>query len=390
MLRSAWRPIVGGVIVFQFGIGLQGCWDSGAGPSSPMPRDSSARPERRWFTEVTEAAGLTFVHESGARGLYRMPEVMGPGCALFDFDADGDLDIFLVNGNLALNGQGETGSPRDRLYRQDERGRFVDVADSSGLGDEGYGMGVAIGDIDNDSDLDVFITNFGPAHLYRNRGDGTFEDITIAAGIDVQGWTASAAFFDYDRDGFLDLYIARYVKVDLSRRCDDATGRIDYCGPQAFGYEPHVLLRNSGDSAQPRFLDVSERSGIASAAGPGLGVVVDDYDDDGWPDVAVSNDGEANFLWMNQRDGTFRERAVLMGFAYNMHGAAQAGMGIFSEDLDFDARPDVFITNLANQTNTLFRHLGAAGFEDATGGSGLGPAEPDLHRLRHGGGRRRM
>jgi hypothetical protein len=351
---------------------LLGCgddpWSTESGDASPK----SSKPACRWFKEITAECGLTFVHESGARGGFHMPEIMGPGAALFDFDNDGDLDIYLINGNLTLNGEPDDGSIRDRLYRQDD-GNFVDVTESSGLGDSGYGMGAAIGDIDNDGDLDVFVTNYGPAHLFRNSGDGTFQDISQSAGINVNGWTASATFVDYDRNGFLDLYVTRYVMVDLSQRCDDAAGRRDYCGPQAFTYQPHVLLRNLGDPVTPRFADVSEPSGITSAAAPGLGVVCDDFNGDRWPDIAVANDGEANFLWINQQDGTFRDMAVLMGFAYNMHGVPLAGMGIIAEDLDNDSHPDAFVTNLTNQTNTFFHNRGDnTGFEDLTGPSGLG------------------
>ncbi|MEE9131368.1 MAG: CRTAC1 family protein [Phycisphaerales bacterium] len=325
---------------------------------------------RQWFTEITSHIGLDFTHESGAKGDLLLPEIMLSGAALFDYDNDGDLDIYLTNGNYELPEARVAESPVNRMYRQEADGSFVDVTEESGLGDGGYGMGVAVGDIDNDGDLDVYATNYGRDRLYRNRGNGTFEDVTDAAGITVDGWSSSAAFFDYDRDGWLDLYVARYLDFNNFDHCYDDAGRPVYCGPKSFPPIPDVLLHNNGDGT---FSDVSETAGMASVAAAGLGVVCEDLNNDGWQDVYVANDGHANQLWLNQTDGTFRDVALIMGVALNVDGQAEAGMGVIAADLDNDAGIDLFMTHLAGETNTLYRHRGGSGgFEDASGASGLG------------------
>lgn len=326
-------------------------------------------PSAQWLTDITTQVGLDFTHQTGATGRFLLPEIMGAGGAMFDYDDDGDLDIYLINGgNDPLAAQPD-GAIRNALYRQDPDLRFTNVTEHCGLGDSGYGMGVAIGDIDNDGDLDVFVTNFGPDQLFRNRGDGTFENITATAGVNINGWSASATFLDYDRDGWLDLYVTRYLNYDSAKSCHDETGRPDYCSPKVFAPQPHVLLRNNGDGT---FADVSERAGIARAAGHGLGVVCDDANDDGWVDLYVGNDGDANFLWINQRDGTFVDQAVMMGVAFNMHGKAEAGMGVLAEDFDNDGRNELFVTHLRTESNRLYRRSSSAPvFDEVTGASGL-------------------
>ncbi|MHC4107920.1 MAG: FG-GAP repeat domain-containing protein, partial [Planctomycetota bacterium] len=245
----------------------------------------------QWFEEITDEVGVTFVHESGARGGLHMPEIMAGGAALLDYDNDGRLDVYLTTGNAALPDAKRAPSPLNRLYRQQPDGRFEDVTHASGLGDGGYGMGVAVGDIDNDGYVDVYVTNYGPDRFYRNRGNGTFEDVTAAAGIAVDGWSSSAAFFDYDRDGYLDLYVARYLLYDQFKTCADRAGRPDYCTPKAFQPVHDVLLHNNGDPGAPGFTDVSESAGIRSIPPcAGLGVICTDLDADGWPDVYVAND----------------------------------------------------------------------------------------------------
>jgi hypothetical protein len=333
---------------------------------------ASGAPRAPWFEDVTERAGVDFVYEAGAHGQFLLPEIMGGGAALFDYDGDGDLDLYLTNGNDAASAARPEAVARDRLYRQGKDGRFEDVTVKAGVGDTGYGMGVAVGDYDNDGDLDLYVTNYGRDLLYRNGGDGTFEDVTARAGVAVAGWSSSAAFFDYDRDGFLDLFVARYVEYDPKKSCTDAAGRPDYCSPKMFPTQSDVLLHNDGDGT---FTDVSAASGIVRGSGAGLGVTLIDADDDGWPDMFVANDGSANQLWLNQRDGTFRDGALLLGVAYNLHGAAEAGMGVVAADLDSDLRPDLFITHLGNETNTFYRNLGGKnGFEDRSGASGLATA----------------
>jgi len=317
-----------------------------------------------WLVDATQAAGLDFVHDSGARGTYRLPEIMASGAALFDADGDGDLDIYLTNGSPGQAADPASAVSRNRLYRQEAPARFVDATDTSGLGDAGYGMGVAVGDVDNDGDADVYLTNFGPDRLYENRGDATFRDVTERAGIAVDGWSSSAVFFDYDRDGFLDLYVARYVRYDMRKNCTDGTGRMDYCTPRVFAPATDVLLHNRGDGT---FADVSAQAGIRAAIGPGLGVVAEDFDDDGWLDLYVANDGAANHLWLNGGDGRFREQGLVLGAAYNLEGRAEAGMGLVVADLDNDLNPDLFLTHLSGESHTLYRNRGPrAGFDDWT------------------------
>jgi len=323
-----------------------------------------------WFTEVTETTGVDFRHESGADGKLYMPEIMGGGVALLDADGDGDLDLYLVNQNRQLPGTAASDRDRNRFYLQQEDGTFVDRTGPSGLGHGGHGMGVAVGDLDNDSDLDIYVTNLGPDVLYLNRGDGTFADVSAAAGIDVGGWSTSATFLDFDHDGFLDLYVARYVEWQPTKQCSSASGSRDYCGPTAFPPARDVLLRNNGDGT---FSDVSAAAGIRGSAAAGLGVVSDDFNDDGWPDLYIANDGYANFLWTNRGDGTFVDEAVVQGAAYNMRGVPEAGMGVVAADFDNDGLSDLFMTHLDRETNTLYRNLGAGrGFSDLTEVVGLG------------------
>ena len=338
------------------------------GGESAVPGGESAGPA--WFRDGTRDAGIDFRHESGASGKLYLPEIMGGGVAIFDADGDGDFDLYMVNQNRLLpEGSVERELP-NALWLQREDGSFEEKTAGSGLGDGGFGMGVAIGDVDNDSDADVYVTNFGPDRLYLNRGDGTFEDGTRAAGIDVDGWSTSATFLDYDGDGFLDLYVARYLTWDAAKQCTSTSGRPGYCGPSAFPPARDVLLRNRGDGT---FEDRSAASGIVTAAAAGLGVVAEDFDDDGRPDLYVANDGFANNLWLNRGDGTFVDDAVLLGAAYNMRGVAEAGMGVVAADLDNDGLSDLFMTHLDQETNTLYRNLGGGrGFSDLTEAVGLG------------------
>ncbi len=330
----------------------------GCGDREHVPTESPPAAHHWWFTEITDEVGLHVTHDAGAEGDYRFEEIMGPGAAMFDFDGDGRLDIYLVNG-----------TSMDRLYRQTSDGSFVDVTAPSGIRALHYGSGCAVGDYDNDGDPDLYLTNFGPDQLWRNNGDGTFTDVTAAAGISNDLWSVSAAFFDYDRDGLLDLYVANYVLDPNSAGCYDAAGRLEYCGPQNFVPAPDVLWHND---AGGRFRNVSVQSGIAAVPGPGLGVVCADFNDDGWDDVYVANDAAGNFLWINRHDGTFEETAVLAGCAYNRNGDAEAGMGIALGDADGDGRLDLFVTHLQKETNTLYRGAAYDSFVDATDMSGLG------------------
>jgi len=320
-----------------------------------------------WLVDVTEASGLDFTYRSGASGSLHMPEIMGAGVAFIDHDGDGDLDIYATNGNASPATPNRGEGPGNRLYRNDD-GRFTDVTDESGLGDTGYGMGVAVGDYDNDGDSDVYLTNFGDDRLYRN-DDGRFVDVTRQAGIVAPGWSASAVWCDYDRDGRLDLYVARYVDYRPDKQCRDSASRPAYCGPLEFPPVPDLLFHNIGEG---RFNDVSASAGMAQVSAAGLGVVCEDLDDDGWPDFYVANDAYSNQLWINRKDGTFVDRAVLLGAAFNVHGEPEAGMGVVAADFDNDLRSDLFVTHLAAETNTYYRNLGEGrGFADATGEVGL-------------------
>ncbi|MEE8527059.1 MAG: CRTAC1 family protein [Gammaproteobacteria bacterium] len=322
-----------------------------------------------WFTEISAMAGIDFVHESGPAGLYLLPEIMGSGNALFDYDLDGDLDLFLVTSGPDSR-EASTGEPGHRLYQQNPDGSFSDRSEAAGIQRKGYGMGATVGDIDNDGDLDLFITNFGPDTLYRNNGDGTFTDITGPAGTGGNTWSTSAVFFDYDLDGLLDLFVATYVRFRRPQSCSNSQGRIEFCGPKAFEGDPDVLYHNDGNG---KFSDVSKSSGIYVIASKGLGVIAGDFNDDLWPDLLVANDGEKNQLWINQGDGRFIDQAVVMGTAVNLFGKPEAGMGIAPGDVDGDLRVDVLMTHLSEETNTLYMSLDTQGMQDMTAKSGLGP-----------------
>jgi len=366
MIRGVPRAAAG------WGIALilsAGCQPEKTPRSDPGTDGGLADDAATWLVDVTERVGLEFVHDSGAAGEFLLTEIMGSGVALFDCEGDGDLDVYLTNGGDPLAG-GSRPDVGNRFFRQEPGPRFVDRTRESGLGDPGYGMGIAVGDYDNDGSPDVYVTNFGADRLYRNRGDGSFEDVTAAAGIEADGWSCSATFFDYDLDGHLDLFVTRYVEYDPAKGCTDSSGRVDYCRPQAFPPAPDLLLRNRGDGT---FADVSVRAGLHGAIAPGLGVVVEDFNGDGRPDVYVANDGEANHLWVNQGDGTFLDDALTLGVAYNLEGMPEASMGVLVADLDGDLDLDIFLSHLAGETNTFYRNRGGSrGFDDATGVSELG------------------
>ncbi|MAG56171.1 MAG: hypothetical protein CMJ83_07770 [Planctomycetes bacterium] len=328
------------------------------------PRAASAK----LFEDVTDTVGLDFRHGIGQTGTYHLPEIMGPGCALLDYDGDGDLDAYLVNA-----GPGEAGAP-NRLFRQEADGRFVDVTAASGLGDDGYGMGVAVGDADGDGDLDVYLTNVGRDRLYENLGQGRFRDVTNDAGLGDDGWSCSAAFVDHDQDGDLDLFVTRYVLLDATARCHDPAGRPEYCGPRDFPGVSDKLYRNDGGL---RFTDVSKPAGIAGRHDRGLGVVCADLSGDGRPDIYVANDNGPNHLWINQGGGRFLEEALERGVALNDEGREEASMGLVCADLDADGRDDLFMTHLRGETNTLYLADGDGRFSDRTAARGL--AGPSRH-----------
>jgi hypothetical protein len=333
------------------------------------------QPSRDLFIESAAATGLTFTHENGAAGRYYMPEVMGAGVALFDYDNDGDLDVFLVQGG-SLTGAGK-GSP-SRLYRNDlsigANGapalRFTDVTEKSGVGLRAYGMGATTGDYDNDGDLDLFVTSFGPDFLYRNNGDGTFTDVTPEAGVSDPLWSTSAAFVDHDRDGDLDLFVANYLDFAPAdnKTCYDSVGARDYCSPRAYRPVPDKFYRNEGNG---KFTDATERAGITKADGAGLGVTAGDYNGDGWLDLYVANDATPNQLWINQRNGTFKDDGLLSGSAVNASGNPEGSMGIASGDFDRDGDEDLFVTNIVGETFALYVNDGRGTLDDLRVKAGL-------------------
>jgi enediyne biosynthesis protein E4 len=327
------------------------------------------------FIESAATAGLAFTHVSGATGEYYMAEQMGAGAALFDYDNDGDLDVFLVQGG-SLAPTETPGAGRSRLFRNDlstagagRTVKFVDVTERAGIGPHAYGMGAAVGDYDNDGDLDLFVTAFGPDSLYRNNGNGTFVDVTAEAGVSDPLWSTSAAFVDYDRDGDLDLFVANYLDFTLAgnKRCNDALGARDYCSPRAYRPVPDRLYRNDGG----RFADVSAAAGITRADGAGLGVATGDYNGDGWLDLYVANDATPNQLWLNQKNGTFADDGLLSGSALNAAGNPEGSMGIASGDFDLDGDEDLFVTNIVGETFAFYVNDGRGAFDDARVRAGL-------------------
>jgi hypothetical protein len=324
------------------------------------------------FESVAAAAGLTMTHVNGASPDKYLVETMGSGAAFLDFDDDGWVDLFFVDGG-SLADATVASRARHRLFRNQGNGTFRDVTDASGIRHRAYGMGVCAGDVDGDGRVDLYITNDGPNALYRNAGQGVFADITRAAGVGLAGWSTSCAFLDIDRDGDLDLFITNYLDAapDKNQFCGDPRRRIRvYCHPLNYAGLPNVLYRNDGSGV---FTDVSKEAGLAGHIGNGLGVAVGDYDDDGWPDVFVANDAVPNFLFHNERNGRFREMGLPAGVAVARDGRARAGMGTEFADYNGDGRLDLVVTNHEFETHSLFRNDGGGLFTDATIESGLAP-----------------
>jgi enediyne biosynthesis protein E4 len=340
------------------------------------------------FREMASEVGLRFQHYNGMTGKFFLPEIMGSGAALLDYDNDGDLDVFIVQGNV-LEPDSKPGNtlfpwrgaepPRGRLFRNDlavaQDGsrtlRFTDVTEASGIVATGYGMGVAVGDINNDGRPDLYLTNLGHNQMYLNKGDGKFVDVTKQSGTDDERWSTSASFFDYDRDGCLDLMVLNYADFSLDKNptCYAATTARDYCTPKAFRAPGNRLFHNKGDGT---FEDVTVAARVDKEFGHGLGVITADFNGDGWTDMYVANDGDANQLWINQKDRTFKNEALLAGAAFNRDGKAEAGMGVDAGDFDGNGTEDIFVDHLMDETNTLFTNLGEGLFEDRTRESGLG------------------
>ena len=333
------------------------------------------------FVEVALSSGLEFTHFNGMSGQLYYPEIMGSGGGFLDYDQDGDLDIYLVQGALLDSVDSKqllfqpTAELKDRLFRNDgisdsSKLVFTDITEASGLDARGYGMGVAVGDVDNNGYPDLYVSNFGPNELWLNQGDGTFLNRSQELGVADPSWSVSASFVDVDADGWLDLYVGNYVDFSLANHkvCQSTTSADDYCSPKVYLPQTDRLFKNTGGS----FVDVSRESGITETFGAALGVLSTDVNNDGKVDIYVANDGMANQLWMNQGAGRFQDAAPLAGVAVNLNGAAEASMGVDAADFDNDGDDDLFMTHLARETNTLYVNNGKGWFEDRTVAFGLG------------------
>jgi hypothetical protein len=373
-----------------------GCNSESPQPANPVtdrvaagPAASSNRPAGEWFIDRARESGIDFVHFNGMTGKFYQPEIMAPGLALFDFDNDGDLDLYFVQGRALGSGTPLIAPPpgplEDRLYRNDlevrpdgtRAVRFTDVTAASGIHTRGYGMGVAAGDIDNDGWIDVYVTGFGRNQLFHNNGNGTFTDVSKTSGTDdSSSWGVSAAFVDYDRDGLLDLFVGNYLSYTLLTHtpCFGPSGAPDYCRPEVYRAEPNRLYHNDGHG---RFSDVTIASGVAQAFGPALGVVSADFNGDGWIDLFVTNDEQENQLWINQRNGTFVNTALAAGAALGASGERKANMGVDAGDFDADGDEDLFVTELVAQGSSLWVNDGSGNFEEQSARLGIrGPSLP--------------
>ena len=370
-LRSCRLPLALALIASGCGDPEVESTDAGRRESGSSSSIADPAVDPPWFQEEALKRGLRFQLEATLAETPRLPEIVPGGGAALDFDDDGWMDLVL------LQATGEGGS---RLFRNLGNGRFEDVSQSSGLEEIGFGMGAATADYDQDGDVDLFVSHFGPDRLFRNDGGGRFTDVTSSAGVGHPGFGASATFFDGDGDGDLDLFVTNYVdwSEPIELECRNRTGRLDYCPPVRYDAPTSdVLYRNDGDGT---FTDVSIESGIAGGSGTGLGVVARDFNGDGMLDVFVANDGMPDHLWMNQGDLRFEEQAMRLGCDRDLSGVAKAGMGVSSEDVDDDGDPDLIVCNLGGESDSFYLNDGSR-FLDATNRAGLGSASRHFTRF---------
>jgi enediyne biosynthesis protein E4 len=354
--------------------------------AAPLLLSAAAANDFPSFVDVAAKLGVTLMNICGGAAKDYIVEANGNGGAFVDYDGDGDMDVLIVNGSTLENYK-KGGDPMIALYKNTS-GSFVDVTREAGLVKRGWGMGVCAGDYDNDGHPDLYVTAYGPNVLFHNNGDGTFSDVTASAGAGDSHWSTDCAFGDYDRDGRLDLYVANYMSFDektVPRRGKDPKckflGADVFCGPQGLQGEPDVLFHNNGNGT---FTDATKAAGIRDPNYYGFGVVFSDFDNDGWPDIYVANDGNPNFLFHNNGNGTFTETGLRSGTALNEAGRAQSGMGVAVGDYDLNGMFDIFVTNFAGDTNTLYQNLGKLLFADSTSVAGLG--EISLQYLGWGAG----
>jgi hypothetical protein len=352
-------------------------------PAAGSPLDGV----QEWFSDRAAETGLNFTHFNGMSGEFYYPEIMAPGVGVLDYDNDGDLDVYVAQGRML--GPGKTVAQallppagpmplEGRLYRNDldvradgaRTLRFTDVTDASGIVARGYGMGVAVGDFNNDGCVDLYLTNLGPNQLLRNNCDGTFTDVSKQSGTDDPGWGVSASFLDYDRDGWLDLFVGNYVaySIETNIRCFMLAGGPNYCPPQVYRAQPSKLYHNNHDGT---FSDVTAAAGLATEFGPTLGVSTADFNGDGWIDIYVANDGQPNQLWINQRDGTFKNAGLPSGTAFGGEGKAKSSMGVDAGDFDNDGDEDLLVTELTGQGSNLYVNDGSAVFEEQSAPAGI-------------------
>jgi hypothetical protein len=367
------------LVVCGMSVCLIGCEKIGT-TSQQASSVATPTPPTEWFIDATTETHLDFVHVNGMTGQLYYPEIIAPGVALLDFDNDEDLDVFLAQGGrIDRRTPAKTGdlTSGGRLYRNDLEvradgrrvPRFSDVTEESGIKATQYSIGAAVGDFNNDGCVDLYVTALGRNQLFRNQCDGTFTEVPTA-GVNDAGWSVSAAFLDFDRDGWLDLFVGHYLNWDPSMNtpCFGPSGARVYCAPAVYVPQQSHLFRNQRDGT---FRDVTARAGMAVQFGPALGVTTADFNRDGWIDFYVANDGQENQLWINQRDGTFKDLALIAGAAWSDPGKPKAGMGVDAGDFDDDGDDDVFVTNLSGEGHDLYVNDGSGHFEPRNASSGI-------------------